>query len=142
VLSWSPLWNLDALPVDEAQAIARAFNDETAAVSTGGRYRGLAVAPLVDFGAALAELRRAAALGLEGFVLPAWTLCDSVGADAMAPWFAAARDLGRRVFVHPGRLPATREIDNALRRRRLHRHLGLEPQHEVGLAMLTLCQEG
>jgi hypothetical protein len=60
----------------------------------------------------------------------------------MAPWFDAALAFGLRVFVHPGRLPPDLGADPALRRARLARHLGLEPQHEVGLAMLTLCQEG
>jgi len=142
VLSWSPLWNLDALSTDEALALSRAFNDATAAQAQGGRFRGMAVAPLDDVDTALSELRRAAALGLEGFVLPAWSLCDTVKADSMAPWFDAAQELQLRVFVHPGRLPDTRAGDGGLARRRMHRHLGLEPQHEIGLAMLTLCQEG
>ena len=142
VLSWSPLWNLESLPVEEAQAVARDFNDATATVTSTGMYRGLAVARLDDCPTAVAELRRARALGLEGFVLPAWTLCDIVQADAVAPLFDAARDLDLRVFVHPGRLPSPSDADEALQRRRLPRHLGLEPQHEIGLAMLTLCQEG
>lgn len=143
VLSWSPLWNLEALPVDEALALARDFNDATAAaIAATGTYRGLAVAPLDDGAAAVTELRRARGLGLEGFVLPAWTLCDAWQADAVASLFDVARDLGLRVFVHPGRLPATSGVDDALWRPRLQRHLGLEPQHEIGLAMLTLCQEG
>nr|MCU0813763.1 hypothetical protein [Burkholderiaceae bacterium] len=83
VLSWSPLWNLEALPVDEALALARDFNDATAAVAATGTYRGLAVAPLDDAAAAVTELRRARGLGLEGFVLPAWTLCDAWQADAV-----------------------------------------------------------
>lgn len=142
VLSWSPLWNLDALSTDEALALSRTFNDAAAAQAQGSRYRGLAVAPLSDVETALSELRRAAALGLEGFVLPAWSLCDTAQADSMAPWFDLAQSLQLRVFVHPGQLPGSRGSDDGLGRRRLHRHLGLEPQHEIGLAMLTLCQEG
>lgn len=142
VLSWSPLWNLDAMSTDEALPIARAFNDATAAQANGSSYRGMAVAPLSDVDMALSELRRAAALGLEGFVLPAWSLCDAAQADAMAPWFDAAQDLCLRVFVHPGRLPGSRGNGDRLGRPRMHRHLGLEPQHQIGLAMLTLCQEG
>jgi predicted TIM-barrel fold metal-dependent hydrolase len=142
VLSWSPLWNLDALSTDEALAISRAFNDATAVRVKGSRYRGMAVAPLDDVDTALSELRRAATLGLEGFVLPAWSLCDADQADAMAPWFDLAQQLQLRVFVHPGRLPDSRRRDEGLGRPRMHRHLGLEPQHEIGLAMLTLCQEG
>lgn len=142
VLSWSPLWNLDALPDDEAHAVARSFNDETAAHATARVYRGLAVVPVGDVAAALDELRRARAIGLEGFVLPASTLCDATHADAMTPWFDAARDLGMRIFVHPGRLPPAAGTDDPSPRTRLARHLGLEPQHEIGLAMLTLCEEG
>lgn len=74
VLSWSPLWNLEALPADEAHTVAQAFNDATAAHVTSDRYAGLAVAPVGDPAAARDELRRARAIGLEGFVLPAWTL--------------------------------------------------------------------
>lgn len=142
VLSWSPLWNLDALSVDSAMAVARAFNDATAARSDASRYRGMAVAPLADLSAAVSELRRAAALGLEGFVLPAWCLCDTARADAMAAWFDIAHELRMRVFVHPGKLPEVAPAGDGLDRHRLHRHLGLAPQHEIGLAMLTLCQEG
>ena len=142
VLSWSPLWNLDALPAESAMAVARAFNDATAQRTAEGRYRGMAVAPLADVGAALAELRRAAAQGLEGFVLPAWCLCDTTQADGVADWFDAALALRMRVFVHPGRLPAFAQPGAALEHRHLHRHVGLAPQHEIGLAMLTLCQEG
>lgn len=142
VLSWSPLWNLDALSTDEALALSRTFNNATAAQAQGSRYRGMAVAPLADVDTALSELHRAAALGLEGFVLPAWSLCNTEQADAMAPWFDAAQALQLRVFVHPGRLPDGRGNDDGLRRRRMHRHLGLEPQHEIGLATHTLCQEG
>jgi predicted TIM-barrel fold metal-dependent hydrolase len=142
VLSWSPLWNLEALSADEAMPIARAFNDATAAEIKNRRYRGMAVAPLDDVEAAVSELRRAAGLGLEGFVLPAWTLCETVRADAMVPWFEAAEELHLRVFVHPGRLPEAQGTYDGLGRIRSHRHLGLEPQHEIGLAMLTLCQEG
>jgi predicted TIM-barrel fold metal-dependent hydrolase len=102
----------------------------------------MAVAPLADASAAVSELRRAAALGMEGFVLPAWCLCDPVRADAMATWFDTAHELRMRVFVHPGALPDVAQSGGALDRHRHYRHLGLAPQHEIGLAMLTLCQEG
>lgn len=139
VLSWSPLWNLDALPPDTAAAVARAFNDATGAASRGRPFRGLAVVPPGPSSLAVEELCRAAALGLEGFVLPACRLGDPAQADAVAPLFEVARASALRVFVHPGRLPDAAATTGASP---WHRHLGLEPQHEVGRAMLTLCQDG
>jgi predicted TIM-barrel fold metal-dependent hydrolase len=150
VLSWSPLWNLESLPAAEALAVARDFNDATAAVVSaaaddpGVRYRGLAVAPVGDMDAAVVELQRAASTGLEGFVLPAWLLANAAEADAATPLFELAGRLGLRVFVHPGRLPAGMAGPGRPERleRHWHRHLGLAPQHEIGHAMMTLCQEG
>lgn len=140
VLSWSPLWNLEALPPAEAQAAAAQFNDATAAqVRANGTFRGLALVPMDRRVQAAAELRRAHGLGLDGFVLPAWALASRAEADRVAPLFDAAQDLGMRVFVHPGLLPPAATAGDVATTAYRYRHLGLQPQHELGQAMLTLC---
>jgi predicted TIM-barrel fold metal-dependent hydrolase len=140
ILSWSPLWNLEALPPDEAQAAAAQFNDATVAqVRANGTFRGLALVPIDPRVQATAELRRVHGLGLEGFVLPAWAVAGRVEADRTAPLFEAAQDLGMRVLVHPGQLPPARTAGDLATTADRYRHFGLQPQHEIGQAMLTLC---
>jgi hypothetical protein len=60
-------------------------------------------------------------------------------ADAWAPLFALADASRLRVFVHPGHdsSPDGSGADNP----RMQRY-GLEPQQQIGLAMLTLCDTG
>jgi aminocarboxymuconate-semialdehyde decarboxylase len=139
-LCLSPLWNIDSQPLEVSLPLVRAFNDATAAAAAGsGTYRGLAAVPLADVDAACAELARAVEAGLQGLVLSASVLADRVAVDAWAPLFALAQANGLRVFVHPGHAAASGSSDdNAARKRRY----GLEPQHQIGLAMLALCDSG
>jgi len=142
-LSLSPLWNIDSQPVEEALPLVQAFNDATAAAAaTSTLYRGLAAVPAHDVAAACQEFARATELGLEGVVLPANVLSTRVGADAWAPLFAMAEASRLRVFVHPGHEPSSvspgaHHTDNPW-----NRGYGLGPQHQVGIAMLTLCDTG
>ncbi len=144
ILSLSPLWNIDSQPLEEALPLVQAFNDATAAAAAAAPmlYGGLAAVPADDVAAACEEYARVTELGLEGVVLPANLLSTCAGADAWAPLFAMAEASRLRVFVHPGHEPSSLDpgahnTDNPWNRR-----YGLGPQHQVGTAMLTLCDTG
>ncbi|MEO6745883.1 MAG: amidohydrolase family protein [Caldimonas sp.] len=142
-LCLSPLWNIDSQPVEVALPLLQAFNDATAeATGPSTLYRGLAAVPTGDVGAACDELTRAVGLGLEGVVLPACVLSTRTSADRWAPLFALANERQLRVFVHPGHDPLPAAEDAASVDNPWNRRYGLGPQHQVGIAMLTLCDTG
>jgi aminocarboxymuconate-semialdehyde decarboxylase len=91
-----------------ALAFARHQNDAlaTAAAGSGGRLVALGGVPLQDVDLAVAELERAVTeLGMPGVEIG--TVIDTTAgrleldAPPLRPFFAAAADLGARVFVHP-----------------------------------------
>ena len=87
-----------------AQAFARQVNDgiTAAAESSGGRLVGLAAVPLQDVDAAIDELERAVTqLGLAGVEIGTRVEDQELDSPALAPFFAAAADLGAAIFVHP-----------------------------------------
>ncbi|MEU3269314.1 amidohydrolase family protein [Saccharomonospora sp. NPDC006951] len=91
----------DAAP---ASAFAREVNDgiAMAADASGGRLAGLASVPLQDVGAAIAELERAVTrLGLAGVEIGTRVGDRELDDPGLAPFFAAAADLGASIFVHP-----------------------------------------
>ncbi len=142
VLSLSTLWRMADLAPDEALPLLRCFNDETAAAQRHHPcFQGLAAVPTGDVDAACDELRRALALGLQGVILPAHLFADLHLVDRWAPLFEMLQSSGCRAFNHPGTTPYIGSPDTGGRGARWHRDLGLEPQHEIGRAMFTLCQD-
>jgi len=142
-LCLSPLWNIDSQPVEEALPLLQAFNDATAeAAGSSTMYRGLAAVPTRDVDAACTELARAVELGLHGVVLPACVLSTRTRADSWAPLFALANARHLRVFVHPGHEPSPAAKDAVSGDNPWNRRYGLGPQHQIGIAMLTLCDTG
>lgn len=142
VLSLSTLWRVADLASDEALPLLRCFNDETAAAQRHHPcFQGLAAVPTDDVGSACEELTRALALGLQGVILPAHQFADLHLADRWAPLFDVLQRSGCRAFIHPGTTPYIASPDTGGRGARWHRYLGLEPQHEIGRAMFTLCQD-
>lgn len=87
-----------------AAAFAREVNDgiAQAVAASDGRLVGLAGVPLQDVDAAIAELERAVSeLGLAGVEIGTRVEGLELDDPSLAPFFAAAADLGASIFVHP-----------------------------------------
>lgn len=145
VLSLGLLSGLHCLPAKEAAPLARAFNDDLAALigRHPDRFSGIALLPVADMDAAVAEFGRARSLGLIGAIVPANGFATLDDAEKLRPLFAAAQQRGGHMFVHPGLRPdqfppkpqtggKPRFSDNALQR------LALEVQANLGHATVTL----
>ena len=142
LLSLPGLFGIDSLPLDEAGAFVRIFNDDVAALCRRHpeHFSGLAALPLANMAAAVLEFRRARLeLGLIGAILPVNAFITLAEAEKLRPLFAAAEELGAHIFIHPGRradevlrVPHAAPLDNALARR------ALDVQTQVGEAMITL----
>ncbi len=141
-LSLSTLWRIADLPSEEAMPLLRCFNDETAAAQCQSPFfQGLAAVPSADVVMACDELKRALGLGLRGVILPAHGFANLHLADRWAPLFEVLQKSGGRAFMHPGTTPFA-SWDAGRSGACWHRRLGLEPQHEIGTAMFTLCHDG
>lgn len=145
VLSLGLLFDVHCLPVEEAAPLARIFNDDLAGLCRNhpDRFSGIALLPLADIDAAVAELNRARSeLGLIGAILPANAFNDLAQAENLCPIFETAQKCGGHIFVHPGLRPDQfpppnaegnpRFGDNALAR------LALQVQANLASAVITL----
>jgi predicted TIM-barrel fold metal-dependent hydrolase len=146
VLSMGLLFGLHALPIDEAQPIARLFNNELASLCRRmpDRFSGLALLPLSDISESIAEYRRCRnELGLVGAILPVNYFVDRYEAAAIEPLLEAAHRDGGHIFVHPGVRPdefanladanrSTSKRDNLLSRQ------ALDVQAKLANAVVTL----
>jgi predicted TIM-barrel fold metal-dependent hydrolase len=90
---------VDGLPVADAIAVARACNDELAAL--GDRLPALALLPAEDGEAAAAELGHAVAAGLRGGVLYSNVRGRRLDEEQFAPIFGAAAALDVPLVMHP-----------------------------------------
>jgi predicted TIM-barrel fold metal-dependent hydrolase len=91
--------------VDWAIALARAYNDwlHQAYLERSPRFKGIALIPLQDTDAAVAELRRAVTeLGMVGGMLPSNGLGNHLGSRRFWPVYAEADRLGCALAVHGG----------------------------------------
>ncbi|NQV55468.1 MAG: amidohydrolase family protein [Rhodospirillales bacterium] len=145
VLSMGLLFGLHALPIEEAVAVATAFNDDLSALCKGHphRFRGLALLPMADIGAAAREYRRARLeLGLIGAILPVNSFVSREEADKTAAIFEAAQETGGHIFVHPGlRADELAAIGNKKKNKPADpnstERMALKVQHNLALAMVT-----
>jgi 6-methylsalicylate decarboxylase len=88
-----------------ANELARTANEEIASIVRGApqKFAGLALLPLPDVDAALAELAHALdTLGLDGVMLLSNTAGTYLGDPAWEPLYAELDRRGAYVFVHPG----------------------------------------
>ena len=85
----------------QAIAVARACNDELAEASRDAHFAAVATLPWQAPDAAVAELERAASLGLSGAYVSSTVGVEPLDAPAFAPVFDAAAALGLPVMLHP-----------------------------------------
>lgn len=97
----------DALSIADATWFARSYNDALADVvaASGGRFAGLAMVPLQDPAAAIAELSRALAIGLSGIEIASSIDGVDLSNAAFEPFWLEAAERAAFVLVHPHRSP-------------------------------------
>jgi uncharacterized protein len=108
VLSMSPVTGIEALPLQDALPLARAFNDAVAGVcaSHPDRFSGFAILPVGNMSAAVTEFERAMDMpGLVGAVLPGDGFLSEKRAQRFAPLMEAANKRNAIFLVHYGKLP-------------------------------------
>jgi aminocarboxymuconate-semialdehyde decarboxylase len=103
---------LDELDPGEAVAVARACNDDLAAVPdvSNGYFAGLAMLPLGLPEEAAAELRRSAAIGIRGAQLFSSVQGRSLDEDDFRVVFDAAAELDVAIVLHPTFPAETRSL--------------------------------
>lgn len=92
--------------LDTARRIHRECNDEIAETVRAhpGRFLGMAMTPMQDVPAAIAEMERARFdLGLEGVILNDHVNGRTYDEPEFADFFAAAEEMGALLFFHQGR---------------------------------------
>jgi predicted TIM-barrel fold metal-dependent hydrolase len=94
---------VDWLDEEEAVVVAAACNDETSEIVKANRKRfsGLATVPLQSPARAVAELRRAAGLGLKGVMIYSNVAGAYLDAPERRAFFTAAAELDLPVMLHP-----------------------------------------
>ena len=94
---------IDWFEADEAPDIARAVNNELAAVvrGSGGRFAALAALPMQVPGGAEAELRRVAGMGLCGAQIYSNVAGGHADDAALRPVFSTAAELNLPIVIHP-----------------------------------------
>jgi aminocarboxymuconate-semialdehyde decarboxylase len=90
-------------PVERARSIHQEANDEVhqLQIDRPDRFRGLAIVPLQDTRAAIAEMERAVGgLGMSGVMIGDHVNGQMLDEPSLAPFWAAAEALGAVVFLH------------------------------------------
>ncbi|MGI8557017.1 MAG: amidohydrolase family protein [Solirubrobacteraceae bacterium] len=95
--------SVEGLPPAEGTAVARACNDELAEATRSypGTYEAVAALPWQAPDAAIAELERAASLGLRGAQVPSNIGAEAIDSPRFRPVFEAAADLQLPIMLHP-----------------------------------------
>ncbi|MDX6723151.1 MAG: aminocarboxymuconate-semialdehyde decarboxylase [Solirubrobacteraceae bacterium] len=94
---------VDWFPVADGPAVARAVNDELAALVAAHpeRIAAMATLPMQARDAAAAELQRAAAAGFRGAMIYSNVAGTPLDAPALRVVFEAAADVDLPLFIHP-----------------------------------------
>jgi predicted TIM-barrel fold metal-dependent hydrolase len=143
VLSMSPVTGIEAMALQDALPLARAYNDSVAATCAEhpDRFSGFAILPVGNMSAALTEFERVMEMpGMIGAVLPGDGFLSKKRAERFAPLFEAANRRNAVFLVHYGKLPDDPEApkpdasDNAR-----DRFGTLDMQSRLSSNMLTFC---
>lgn len=143
VLSMSPVTGIEAMPLQDALPLARAYNDSVAATCAEhpDRFSGFAILPVGNMSVALTEFERVMDMpGMIGAVLPGDGFLSKKRAERFAPLFEAANRRNAVFLVHYGKLPDDPEApkpdasDNAR-----DRFGTLDMQSRLSSNMLTFC---
>ena len=108
VLSMSPVTGIEALALQDALPLARAYNDSIGEVCAAhpDRFSGFAILPVGNISAAVTELERVMDMpGMIGAVLPGDGFLSEKRAQRFAPLMEAANKRHAVFLVHYGKLP-------------------------------------
>ena len=114
LLTFPGALGVDVMPIEEALAIVRDYNDNLANIcrGSGGRFAGLAGLPLADIARSCDEMKRVRhSLGLLGVILPGNYFLSVETAERLRPILAAANEQGALVMIHPGLMPGENPPD-------------------------------
>ena len=142
-LSMSPVTGIEALPLQDALPLARAYNDSVSAVCAAhpDRFSGFAILPVGNMSAAVAEFERVMDMpGMIGAVLPGDGFLSKKRAENFAPLFAAANRRNAIFLVHYGKLPDDLDapkVDASDNSR--DRYGTLDMQARLSSNMVTFC---
>jgi aminocarboxymuconate-semialdehyde decarboxylase len=102
VVSTEPQMYLYEYPLEQVTLIHRECNDEVAALVAHDpkRFAGLAIVPLQDVDAAIAELERTMAAGFRGVMIGDHVNGRTFDEPDYRPFFQSAERLGAIVFLH------------------------------------------
>ena len=143
VLSMSPVTGIEALPLQDALPLARAYNDAVGEVcaSHPDRFSGFAILPVGNMTMAVAEFERVMDMpGMIGSVLPGDGFLTEKRAQRFAPLMEAANKRGAVFLVHYGKLPDDPEAPkpDVTDNNRL-RFGTLDMQSRLSSNMITFC---
>ena len=143
VLSLTPFYGIECLPLADAVPLCRTFNDEVSAMCAArpDRFSGLAALPVADMGAMHAEFERAMGLpGMVGAVLPGDGFLSAKRAAAFRPILESADRRRAILLVHYGRLVGDAEAPRIDSSDNAHSRYGtLDMQARLSQNMLTFC---
>jgi predicted TIM-barrel fold metal-dependent hydrolase len=143
VLSMSPVTGIEALPLQEALPLARAYNDAVGAVCAAhpDRVSAFAVLPVGNMTAAVEEFERAMDMpGIIGAVLPGDGFLSEKRAQRFAPLMEAANKRNAIFLVHYGKLPDDTDAPKPdVTDNNRNRYGTLDMQARLSSNMITFC---
>jgi len=143
VLSMSPVTGIEALPLQDALPLARAYNDAVSAVCAQypSRFSAFAILPVGNMSAAVTEFERVMDLpGMIGAVLPGDGFLSEKRAQRFAPLMEAANKRHAVFLVHYGKLPDDPEAPKPdVTDNNRNRYGTLDMQARLSSNMITFC---
>jgi predicted TIM-barrel fold metal-dependent hydrolase len=143
VLSMSPVTGIEALPLQDALPLARAYNDAVAAecAKYPDRFSAFAILPVGNISAAVTEFERVMDLpGIIGAVLPGDGFLTEKRAQRFVPLMEAANKRHAIFLVHYGKLPDDPEAPKPdVTDNNRNRFGTLDMQARLSSNMITFC---